>query len=679
MQTRTLYLYLLMLATLLVGGCNSGSDYDFDASADQAQDNYDAENTIAPRPLFNPADGIIPSATDLLFAGSDDYTLNIPIDPLEPAGVQALKATLNELDGFSTTSPVTVGFSTTLDGSSVAAGAGVRLFEVSVDPASGAVTGVVGELTANDYLTALTGDNLEVLVIQPLQPFKEHTHYLAVFTDTITDPVGVPAEPDTVYRLLKSTEVLTGDIAELEPLRLLTASFEAAAASRGIDPATIVLSWVFTTESITPVLDSVALNTLPGTIQVLASGFNTSSLNSALRGHADVYIGTLEIPYYLTAPSATDPTAALTRHWSGTGDTALTWFNPEPVATGSEIIPLLMTVPNAQSIIGDTPPPGGWPVIIFQHGITSDRSSMLAIADSLADAGFTTVAIDLPLHGITDPSNGLYAGNTPFGETERTFDMDLMDNATGAAGADGLIDPSGQYFINLEHLLTSRDNLRQAVSNLLVLSQSLGGITSPPLDTGRVHFVGHSLGGIVGGVYLALDDSIDAASLAMPGGGIARLLEGSATYGPVIQDALAANGLVPGSSEYESFLVIAQTAIDAGDPINFAVTAAAKHPIHMIEVVGGSGSLPDQVIPNSVPGAPLSGTEPLARIMGLASITTTTSGVDGLVRFSAGDHRSLLVPTESPAATVEMQTQVAGFMATDGATIPITDTSVIAP
>jgi pimeloyl-ACP methyl ester carboxylesterase len=664
---------MLPAVALILGGCNGSSDYDFDASADQAQVTYDTENVIAPRPLFDPSQGILPSATDLLFTGSEDYTLNIPIDPLEPAGVQALKATLNELDGFSTTSPVTVDFSTTLADTSVAAGAGVRLFEVSVDPASGAVTGVTRELTTDDYLATLSGDNLEILVLQPLRPLQQSTHYLAVFTNNITDPNGVPAEPDTVYRLLKSTEPLTGDIAALEPLRLLTATYEAAAASQGIETTDIVLSWVFTTESITPVLHSVALNTVPGAIQVMATGLNTSNMNSALRGHADVYVGSLAVPYYLSEPSATDPTAPITKHWTGVDGTPLTWFNPEPVATATETIPLLMTVPNAEVVAGDTPPAGGWPVVIFQHGITVNRASMLAIADSLADAGFAVVAIDLPLHGVTDPTNPLY---TAF---ERTFDMDLVNNATGAVGPDGLIDPSGQHFINMQYLLTSRDNLRQAVSDLLTLRDSLGGITSPSLNVDQVNFVGHSLGGIVGGVYLALDDSVVAGSLAMPGGGIARLLEGSATFGPEIQDALAANGLVPGTSDYNSFFVVAQTALDAGDPINFATTAALNHPIHMIEVVGGGGNLPDQVVPNTVTGAPLSGTEPLARMMGLASITTTTSGVDGIVRFSAGDHSSLLSIEASPSATVEMQSEVAGFMATGGLTIPVTDASVIAP
>ena len=102
----------------------------------------------------------------------------------------------------------------------------------------------------------------------------------------------------------------------------------------------------------------------------------------------------------------------------------------------------------------------------------------------------------------------------------------------------------------------------------------------------------------------------------------------------------------------------------------------------MIEVVGDGGdtNLPDQVIPNSVATAPLSGTEPLAALMGLEAIAETTTdaaGVWGIVRFTEGDHGSILSPAASAAATVEMQTEMATFMATFGTTIPITNDAVV--
>ena len=89
-------------------------------------------------------------------------------------------------------------------------------------------------------------------------------------------------------------------------------------------------------------------------------------------------------------------------------------------------------------------PAGGWPVLIFEHGIGRSRADMLAVADSFADSGFVVVAIDLPLHGVTDRTSLLYAsGANPLyaglslpstGSIERTFDLDVVNNTTGRRG-----------------------------------------------------------------------------------------------------------------------------------------------------------------------------------------------------------------------------------------------------
>jgi len=157
--------------------------------------------------------------------------------------------------------------------------------------------------------------------------------------------------------------------------------------------------------------------------------------------------------------------------------------------------------------------------------------------------------------------------------------------------------------------------------------------------------------------------------------------------------------VVPGTDAFGQFVVAAQTAIDSADPINFAFATANKN-ILVQEVVGGSAPVPgdisaaacatcytaagtwrpDQVIPNSVASFPLSGTEPLVRALGLSTITSTTqsaTGVRGVVRFVTGTHGSLLDPSTSPQATVEMQTEAASFVATDGHAVQVTNTTVI--
>ena len=182
------------------------------------------------------------------------------------------------------------------------------------------------------------------------------------------------------------------------------------------------------------------------------------------------------------------PGAATTTH--------LSRFNPVPVVQANPNIPLFVTVPNAAS--GRAKPAAGWPVVIFQHGLRGNRTQSAAIAAAYAAQGFVVAAIDIPLHGITAAANPLYQG-----ALERTFNLDLVNNATGAPGPDGAIDPSGTHIINLTSLLTSRDNLRQAATDIAQLSVSLPGLdldgdAVSDIDANRIHYSGISLGGIVG-------------------------------------------------------------------------------------------------------------------------------------------------------------------------------------
>ena len=176
---------------------------------------------------------------------------------------------------------------------------------------------------------------------------------------------------------------------------------------------------------------------------------------------------------------------------------------------------------------------------------------------------------------------------------------------------------------------------------------------------------------MVGTAFLSYDDSIAAATLAMPGGGVAQLLANSGSRGEAFNNVLAAAGAPPGSPEYSQFLVAIQTVVDSADPINYATALAATgKPIHMIEVIG------DGTIPNAVATAPLTGTTPLARQMGLMQVNGSTSG-SALVRFTAGGHSSFVSPGQSMEAFLEMQTQMAVYAASLGSVLQINDTTVI--
>ncbi|RUQ40839.1 MAG: lipase [Candidatus Competibacteraceae bacterium] len=643
---------------------------------------------------FNPTAGVVPFPNNLLFSGSTDGTLNLPVS--DPTNLADPRVAMNGLDGFSTVAPLTAQFSGTLKAATVTAGSTVRVFEVTLinpflDPttkAPFAVTGVTRELQAGtDYSVNLLPQdpNQTTLNIHPLRPLAPKTGYLVTLTDGIQDSGGYNALPSPVYSLTKLTTPLVdangksvipgvsdAQAKALEPLRQLVNNQESAAASQGVTRSSIVLSWTFMTQSVDDAFMALDKTLKPLGMAVKATGATTTAVGLNLPGFSDIYAGALAIPYYL---SKDKPTSG---YWMTANGGAVTRYNPLPAATAPLQIPVLMTVPNARS--GHSKPANGWPVVVFQHGITQNRTNLFALADALSFEGYAAVAIDLPLHGITDTSNPFYLKGL-----ERTFDLDLVNNQTGLPPADGIIDTSGTYFINLQSLLTTRDNLREAAQDLRQLVANLplvdlNGDGKADLDTSHIHFVGHSLGGVADGTFLGIEDHVAGATLAMAGGGIPKMLDGSATFGPRIAAGLAAAGIKKGTPDYETYLAAAQTVVDSGDPINYAAAAASLHPIHLIEVVGSATSLPDQVVPNSVENAPLSGTEPLASAMGLKSVSRSTwddKGVRAIVRFTEGDHSSILSPVASVAATAEMQGQMISFLNSEGEELDIIYTPVV--
>lgn len=704
--------------------------------------------------LFDPvaSSAVIPFPNDGLFTGTTDGTLNIPNAANTPFVTDA-----NRLDGFSTVASAFTDLIGRVDLDSANAPGSIVI--INTKTFSVLVPGTDYRVQFSTAIDPVTGKPLDALrsrlLIEWLKPLAPATTYMVVVTRALVSEEGVHAEPADLFRVVLSTQTVDAQFAAgTEPALTLLSSAQRTSlegvrqlyqtrilpplAGAGIPKENLVIAWPFTTQSIGPTLTRLQANVTPQALTLVATGLTTQDLIAALPPVADVYIGSVQLPYYLADATATAEDGDF--FIGGAADNPLNSFwradpavvsagnapagvpcgallpsesttacFPQPLARAAQRVPVLVTLPNANS--GHTMPGGGWPVVIFQHGITGNRSQMLAIAPALAAAGFAVVAIDLPLHGLP-PGDALRAGTEQFPEnlrpTERIFDLDLVNNTTGAAGADGTVDASGTHFINLSSLITSRDNLRQAETDLMTVSASAGAATilgadfmpdGNTLDGTSLRYVGHSLGAIVATTFLGVDPGNGAAVFAMPGGGVAKLLDGSASFGPRIAAGLSAasgGSIKEGNDTYETFLRFAQTLVDDGDPINYAAAATANRATLMFEVRG------DAVVPNctiagdtdcpatdTIPiSAWLSGTDPLARTMGLdflpgpeqsdgydvpiaAETLVDAEGIDAVVRFNQGDHGSILSPAANALVTCEMQTQTAVFLASSGVQLPI--------
>jgi hypothetical protein len=718
----------IALSSLLLAACSSSSNSPRAVDAPPARNDDGSIVTGIITARFDPTNAVLPFPINLLLQGTRDLTLNPPV--ANPNNFNDPAVALSALDGFSTTSPWSFSLSVAPNPATLRGGASIRIFEVVLTGPGGAVTRVVRELAspAEFVVTTAPSDTTgRTVVIVPTAPLKPLTSYLAVVTDDVRDGAGNDATPDQTYFLTQRTTPLstgtgaacvsndpllpTATACALEPLRQLTNAAETAAAGAGIPRADIVLSWVATTQSTATVFQAIQSVTRASTATLAPTGLNISVAGAGVPPIADIYIGILGIPYYLAAPAAATPPAqavVLQTFWraapgayvppfNGLGldptSTNVTFANPFPVRQSSQNVPVLLTVPNTAS--GCTRPAAGWPVTIYNHGITRNRTDALGLAASQAGSPVcrAVIAIDQPLHGV-GPTSPFYIETTPFAPiaSERTFDVDLIRNngqpcPTGQPICpDGVIDTSGAHFINLGSLLTSRDNNRQSVVDMMTLAKTIPvmdftGDGQADFDGSNIAFVGQSLGSITGLPFVATESSVRFATLNVPGGGIARLLEGSPTFGPQIRAGLAAlAGLQPGTPAYDQFFLITQTVIDSTDPINYGFASQNRKLLMQLVVGNGSNVLPDQVVPITVPGAPLSGGEPLARALGLTSVTASTqnaNGIRGVVRFIAGDHGSLLSPTASLPATLEMQGQAASFTASAGNAVQVANPSVI--
>lgn len=743
------------LAVIVTAGCSSSVDNPPDVTpTDPTTGNLapPATATLSPnRVLFSPNQGILPYPHDAYFTPTPgvatDGTLNVPSSAFFPATLRlpsgVTEPVVNALDGFSTQAPIKLRFSTPINLTTTAAG--IKLIEVHIDPATKATVGF--PVTSSpvrrvlvegvDYMVENApniddGDTLVQLV--PLRPLLANNDppgatrprdigYLVLVTNALRAANGAAIDADVDYARIKTAALANppnGNCASITDARLnalcnLARAHFGAAGVAGVSPATIVVSASFTTQSIDTVLRvitaTVAASPPPATAVLPAPVIPTGLIVTGGQNLADLHFATITLPYYLSPPispanggTGTEP---ITQWWraanpppaaAGLADPKsefnLTRFNPFPRVNAQLTVPMLVGVPRT------TKPAAGWPIVIYQHGITEDRGTLALIADAAAAAGFVIVGIDLPLHGImpndplyalspTNPMGPAYPGiPTAYRVGEPTFSVDYVNNTTTAPGPDGVPDSSGQHFINLESLLTARDNLRQGAANLIALTRAvptldLDGDATPDIDPTRIHFFGWSLGGIIGSAYMGTPlaiANVKSVSLFAAGCGIMETLRQSPGYSPVLNNGLAAAGFPPGTSIYWEFVHAAQAAAESGDGCNYAANWATKPTLmQMIQGTPGNTARPtDQAVPNS-------STLRLANLLGLPTITATlasATGARGLTRFTEGGHGTIALPSPAPqtlASYIEARTQLAQFLGSGGLQITITNSAILAP
>jgi len=218
-------------------------------------------------------------------------------------------------------------------------------------------------------------------------------------------------------------------------------------------------------------------------------------------------------------------------------------------------------VPVSLAVPTGSPPAGGWPVIIVQHGLGGHRSTTLSFAEGAAAAGFAVIGIDAVDHGL------------------RWDETDAVLNFAGGAGSDGIPDGSLGSAVNFgffeafSNMGAIRDNFRQTYTDIMMLSRllSLDAFDTVPgvdLDGGNIYYIGLSLGGLVGAGATPYSPEMRAVLLDAPGGQLSTELFLNSTIGS------GAFALLQGiftldpdnvNADYTFFSALTQHLLDAGD------------------------------------------------------------------------------------------------------------------
>lgn len=141
----------------------------------------------------------------------------------------------------------------------------------------------------------------------------------------------------------------------------------------------------------------------------LVSAVAGRTLSSLGGGSTDVLAaqGTVSLPYYL----GTSGSDLVTESWQAdtalaqaiaeaglpipqadpTVSTTVNYIFPFPEKQADVEVPVLVLYPNSTTIEG---------VVMYQHGITTDRSAALTFGTGLAANGYVVIAVDQPLHGV---------------------------------------------------------------------------------------------------------------------------------------------------------------------------------------------------------------------------------------------------------------------------------------
>ena len=606
-----------------------------------------------PAVLVDSGSGVVPLPIDLLRTDADGTVITNPAFGAAAAG-------LTTLDGFSTTAMMLAQTSSPIDASTVN-GANVLLYTVTgtttktatMVPELKATVGGGGNPATAGYVAQpsaivtpsgaacpIAGGCSVAIGLQPavpaplnasttiyLPPLRSNTIYAVVVTKRVKGVTGAAMVTPTVGKILlgMTAEPATGTAGDTTGVSALSGVSDDTA--RGLRDMRANLAPVWTALPAGTTKADVAFAYTFKTQTVPNVSLQLAALPYSMEKTAAAAIFTPTIATEFTPPASV-PTTGVAKFYKVTFksvdaiDKTTGALDPALATKAATLLTNLnayVTVPNPANVPNACPGTGGAvkcaPLVIFGHGLNGSKDTMLAVASSLAQAGFVAAAIDFPLHGErnwcsanSDCDNGGADGVcTPF--TGAAGQGDATPPGTCTTGTTKVFTPAGanygsRYFVSANFFRT-RDAFRQNVLDQSALGLALARPPAPlspqpaanpfasaalalgvAVDPTQIFYEGISLGSIAGTQVVATNPRITKGSLSVGGGTVTDVFTNSPAFQANVDGLFAT--LIPGytrakitpgdpafdaniAAAYLKTLNVAKWILDPGDPINYAL------------------------------------------------------------------------------------------------------------
>jgi hypothetical protein len=373
------------------------------------------------------------------------------------------------------------------------------------------------------------------VIVRPAQRLDDATRYIVAFRGLV-DTLGNPIRPRLAFRAIRDGgseatiaaacgRACAAAIAARQPV--FADVFQRLQAN-GVDPASLILAWDFTTAS-TPALTGWIRAVRDQAFALGTPSFSVTSVDDGPGGtgrNANIFRrvqGTFQAPLFMTADAP---------------GSRLNLVDGVPTQNGYATVPFVVDIPRVTVNVGGTPQPAR--PTLWGHGLLGSRTQVTSLSLLAQTYNFVVGGVDM---------QGMSSADVPT-VVSLIQDLSLFHFI-----------PERLHQGFLHHLLLGR-----------LLADGLNGFNSDPafqfagvplIDTTEVYYSGGSQGGIFGVAIMSIAEDFKRGFVAVPGANYSTLLHRSIDFNPYLALQRAA---YPDRLDEEILIALVQQLWDRAEP-----------------------------------------------------------------------------------------------------------------